>query len=97
MHTEQFRWLDDNFDHDSRIGFTVTVIGDRVDLAFSNSTVIGVVVDSIDPLNDHAWATIQLGGRALVYKSAQVDPRWILLTENCTDGPHGSMDEYLIR
>jgi hypothetical protein len=97
MSTEQFKWIDGNFDKDDRRGFTVTLVNDCVDLAFSNSAVIGVVVDSIDPLNDPAWATIQLSGRAFVYKSAHVDPRWILLRSNCIDGFHGPMDEYLVR
>lgn len=97
MNTEQFRWIDDNFENDNRLGLTVTLVDDRVDLAFEPSTVIGVVADSIDPLNDKTWATIQLSGRAFVYKSAFKDPRWILLRENFCQGPYGPMDEYLIR
>lgn len=97
MNTEQFRWIDDNFDKDDRRGFTVRLVEDRVDLAFSNSVVIGVVVDSLDPLNDHTWATIQISGRAFVYKTAYIDPRWILIRSNCVSGLYGPMDEYLIR
>lgn len=96
MSTEQFRWIDDNPEKDSCEYCSVCLVGDRIDISSKpNDVTIGVVTSPAD--FDHAWATVQIDGRSLVYRTNYKPPRWILLRENVEIGPHGPLDEYFIR
>jgi hypothetical protein len=96
MNTEQFRWIDDNYENDQLEFCSVyIVVEDRIDIATqSNPTTIGVVVGSLDL--DQSWATVQISGRVEVYRTNYKPKRWILLRENVKTGPYGPVDEYFI-
>lgn len=96
MHTEQFRWIDDNPEKDTGEYCSVCVVEDRIDVATQISDLtIGVVVGSLD--SNPAWATVQCLGRAEVYRSNYKPPNWVLLRASTRIGPHGPVDEYFIR
>ena len=96
MSTDQFRWIDDNPEKDSCEYCSVYLIQDRIAISTKpNETTIGVVTAPMD--FDPAWATVQLNGRAFVYRTNYKPPNWILMQENVKQGPHGPLDEYLIR
>lgn len=96
MSTEQFRWIDDNPESDSCEYCSVCIVGDRIDISTQpNSTTIGVVTGALDL--DPSWATIQIAGRAQVYRSNFKPDNWILLRTDVQTGPHGPLDEYFIR
>ncbi len=97
MSTEQFQWLEYNTEREDLSGFSVYIVEDKIDFAWSlASTVIGVVTDPIDPL-DPNWATVQIQGRAHVYQTCYKPTNWIKIKSNSKVGPHGPMDEYFIR
>ena len=103
MNIEQFQWLDGNPGKDDCCGFAVRLIEDRIDFLFAedykqpmDKRIIGVVVDSMDPL-DKSWATVQLSGRAHIYRTSAKSSAWVLLKSHSKEGPHGAMDEYFIR
>lgn len=97
MATEQFRWIDDNYENDQLEFCSVyIVVEDRIDISTqSNSTTIGVIIGSLDL--DQAWATVRISGRVEVYRSNYKPNSWILLRENVKTGPYGPVDEYFIR
>lgn len=97
MSTDQFQWIDTNPEQESWAMCAVKLIGDKIDLAFDNSTdVIGVVSDSELDTN-RSWATVQIVGRALVYQASGKHPGWLLMKKNAGSGPRGPVDEYFIR
>jgi len=66
---------------------SVQLMGDKIDLAFENGPdVIGVVSDSeLD--NNRGWATVQIVGRALIYRASGKHPSWRLMKKNAGVGP----------
>ena len=93
---EQFRWIDDNPESDACEYCSVCLIEDRIAISTRpNDATIGVVTTPMD--SDPSWATVQLNGRALVYRSNYKPPSWILIKENVKQGPYGPLDEYFIR
>lgn len=97
MNTDQFQWIDTNPEKESWAMCAVKLVEDKIDLAFDDSiNVIGVVSDSeLD--NNRSWATVQIAGRALVYRASGKHPNWLLMKENAGLGPRGPVDEYFIR
>lgn len=96
MSTEQFRWIDDNPESDSCEYCSVCIVGNRIDISTQpNNTTIGVVTAPMD--FDPTWATIQISGRARVYRSNFKPNNWILLRADVQTGPYGPIDEYFIR
>ncbi len=97
MHTEQFRWIDDNPEQDSCEFCSVRLVGDRIEISTSpNDTTIGVVTSPLD-YETHTWATVQITGRALVYRTNYKPDSWILLRKDVAVEKHGPVDEYFIR